>query len=58
MLKFLSILDREARGMLAMLDMNLSADNSITIEFFNWKSTPFEKTLLEIEEAVIKITSH
>ncbi len=58
MLKFLSIFDREAKGMLAMLDMNLSADNSKTMEVFNWKPIPFEKTLLETAVAVTKITSH
>ena len=58
MLKFLSIFDREAKGMLAMLDMNLSADNSKTMEVFNWKPIPFEKTLLETAVAVTKITSN
>jgi dihydroflavonol-4-reductase len=57
-LKLLSIFDREAKGMLAMLDMNLSADNSKTMEVFNWKPIPFEKTLLETAVAVTKITSH
>ena len=57
MLKLLSIFDREAKGMLAMLDMNLSADNSKTMEVFNWKPIPFEKTLLETAIAVKKITS-
>jgi dihydroflavonol-4-reductase len=56
MLKLLSIFDREAKGMLAMLDMNLSADNSKTMEVFNWKPIPFEKTLLETAVAVKKIT--
>jgi dihydroflavonol-4-reductase len=43
--------------MLAMLDMNLSADNSKTMEVFNWEPVPFEKTLIETAEAVEKITS-
>jgi dihydroflavonol-4-reductase len=57
MLKLLSIFDREAKGMLAMLDMNLSADNSKTMEVFNWEPVPFKKTLIETAEAVKKITS-
>ena len=57
MLKLLSIFDREAKGMLTMLDMELSADNSKTMEVFNWKPIPFEKTLLETAEAVKKIIS-
>jgi hypothetical protein len=44
--------------MLAMLDMNLSADNSKTMEVFNWKPIPFEKTLLETAVTVKKIISH
>jgi dihydroflavonol-4-reductase len=42
--------------MLAMLDMKLSADNSKTMEVFDWKPIPFEKTLLETAVAVKKIT--
>jgi hypothetical protein len=42
--------------MLAMLDMNLSADNSKTMEVFNWKPITFEKTLLETAVAIKKIT--
>lgn len=57
MLKLSSIFDREAKGMLAMLDMNLSADNSKTMEVFNWKPIPFEKTLLETAEAAKEIIS-
>ena len=57
MLKFLANFDREAKGMLTMLDMNLNADNSKTMEVFDWTPIPFEKTLLETAEAVKKITS-
>ena len=56
MLNLLSIFDREAKGMLAMLVMNLSADNSNTMEVCDWKPIPFEKTLLETAVAVKKIT--
>lgn len=56
-LKFLANFDREAKGMLTMLDMNLNADNSKTMEVFDWTPIPFEKTLLETAEAVKKITS-
>lgn len=57
MLKLLSLFDREAKGMLAMLGMNLSADNSKTMEVFDWEPIPFEKTLLETAVAVKEITS-
>ena len=57
MLKLLAVFDREAKGMLSMLNMNLSADNSKTMEVFDWKPIPFEKTLLETAVAVKDITS-
>ena len=57
MLKLLAIFDREAKGMLSMLNMNLSADNSKTMEVFNWKPIPFERTLSETAEAVKGISS-
>ena len=57
MLKLLSIFDREAKGMLAMLDVILSADNSKTMEVFNFKPIPIQKTLLETGIVVKKITS-
>ena len=58
MLKLLSIFDREAKGMLTMLDMNISADNSKTMEVFNWKPIPFETTLLDTAVVVQNITSN
>ena len=57
-LKLLSIFNREAKGILAMLDMNLRSDNSKTMEIFNWEPIPFEKTLLETALAFKNITSH
>ncbi len=56
-LKLLSIFDREAKGMLAMLGMNLKADNSKTMKVFDWKPIPFKKTLLDTAVAVKKIMS-
>lgn len=55
MLRFLANFDREAKGMLPMLDMHLSADNAKTLSVFDWQPIPFEKTLLETAEAVKKI---
>ena len=57
MLKLLAVFDREAKGMLSMLNLNLSADNSKTMEVFDWKPIPFEKTLLETAVAVKDIKS-
>ena len=58
MIKLMAIFNREAKGMLTMLGMDLSADNSKTMEVFNWKPIPFEKTVLETAVAVKKIISH
>jgi dihydroflavonol-4-reductase len=57
LLKILSVFDREAKGMLTMLGMNLSADNSKTMDVFDWKPIPFEKTVLDTAVAVKKIIS-
>ncbi len=39
--------DLEARGMLALLGMKMTADNSDTINTFTWTPIPFEKTIIE-----------
>ena len=57
LLKILSVFDREAKGMLTMLGMNLSADNSKTMDVFDWKPIPFEKTVLDTAKAIKKIIS-
>jgi dihydroflavonol-4-reductase len=58
MLKFLANFSREVKGTLAMLGMNLDADNSKTMEVFDWKPIPFEKTILETAVAVKKIMKY
>lgn len=58
LLKILSVFNREAKGMLTMLGMNLSADNSKTMDVFDWKPIPFEKTVLDTAKAVKKIIAH
>jgi len=50
--KFLSLFDREAKGMLALLGMKLTADNSSTIKTFKWRPMPFEKTVIETANAI------
>ena len=43
--------------MLTMLGMNLSADNSKTMDVFDWKPIPFEKTVLDTAVVIKKIIS-
>ncbi len=50
--KILSLFDREAQGMLALLGMEMTADNSNTIKTFKWKQIPFEKTVIETANAI------
>jgi len=44
--------DREAKGMLALLGINLSCDNAQTRELFNWAPIPFKQSVLESAAAV------
>lgn len=55
LLTILSIFDREAKGMLALVGMRLTADNSRTCEIFNWTPIPFKQSLLETASAIKKL---
>ena len=57
LLKLLAIFDREAEGMLGLLGMNLTADNSKTREIFDWKPISFETSIIETANAIKKIKS-
>ena len=54
MIKVMSILDREAKGLFGFLGSSVHADNSKTIEIFDWDPILFEKSILE-GESVVKI---
>ena len=53
MIKIMSILDREAKGLFGFLGSSVHADNSKSIEMFDWDPIPFEKFILE-SAAVVK----
>lgn len=55
LLRILAIFDREARGMLALVGMNLTADNSKTRDTFDWTPMPFRQSLIETAVAVQNI---
>jgi dihydroflavonol-4-reductase len=50
--RFLGLFDREAKGMVGLLDMNLSADNLKTRDMFNWTPMPIEQSILETARAI------
>ena len=52
LLRFMSFFDREAKGMLGILGMHLTADNSNTIKTFNWPPIPFEKSVIQTANAI------
>ena len=55
LLNIMALFDREAKGMLGILDMHLKADNSATIKTFKWSPIPFKKSLIDSAVAVKKI---
>jgi dihydroflavonol-4-reductase len=52
LLRFMSLFDREAKGMLGFLDMKVEADNSETRTLFDWTPIPLEQSVLESAAAV------
>ena len=44
--------DREAKGMIGLLGMNISADNFETRNLFNWMLIPFKQSVLETAAVV------
>jgi dihydroflavonol-4-reductase len=55
LLRIAAIFDREARGMLGYLDMDLTADTSATRQLFDWTPIPFTRTVLDSAAAVKRI---
>jgi dihydroflavonol-4-reductase len=56
LLRFVALFDREAKGMVGMLDMNLMADNAQTLSLFNWTPIEFKESVLDAAAAVQDIT--
>lgn len=52
LLRIMSLFDREAKGMVGMLGMNLHADNAQTRSLFNWTPRPFSESVLDAAAAV------
>ncbi|MBL4740858.1 MAG: aldehyde reductase [Sneathiella sp.] len=56
-LRFIALFDREAKGMLGFLGMNLGNDNSKTCQLFGWTPIPFKQTVRETGAAVKALQS-
>lgn len=52
MVKFMSLFDREMKGMLPFVDIQISADISSTKEVFNWEPINFENTIVETAKSI------
>lgn len=55
LLRFMSLFDNEAKGMVGLLGMNISADNSKTLELFDWAPRPFSESVLDAAKSIKKI---
>ncbi len=55
LLRVLSIFDREVKGMLNLLGMKLSCDNSETIKMFDWTPITFKQSVLDAATALKSI---
>ncbi|MBQ4890410.1 SDR family NAD(P)-dependent oxidoreductase [Shewanella sp. MMG014] len=55
LIRFMSLFDSEAKGMVGLLDMNIGADNSKARELFDWSPRPFSETVLDAAKSIIKI---
>jgi nucleoside-diphosphate-sugar epimerase len=56
LLRFMSLFNREAQGVVGMLGMDLNADNTQARSLFNWTPRPFEESVLDAAAAVKVIT--
>mgnify|MGYP000067756620 CR=1 FL=1 len=57
MLRLMAMFDREAKGMLGFLDVNIHADNSQTRTVFNWTPRSLRESALDSARAVKAISS-
>lgn len=55
LIKLMAIFDREAKGMIGLLDMNLSSNNSQTVTLLNWQPIPLKQTVLDTAVTLNKI---
>ncbi|OBT13875.1 NAD-dependent epimerase [Vibrio sp. UCD-FRSSP16_10] len=58
LLRFMALFDSEAKGMVGLLNINVRADNSKTLQLFDWSPRPFAETVLDAATAVTEITQN
>ena len=52
MIKLMSLIDREAKGMVPIVGNTVSSNNIETREIFDWEPIPFEKTILDCAKSI------
>jgi dihydroflavonol-4-reductase len=52
LLHFISLFDREAKGMVGFLGMKLEADNTSTRTLFDWRPIPLDQSVRETAAAI------
>lgn len=50
--RFMSLFNREVKGMLPFVDVHVTGDISSTKRIFKWQPTPFDKTLLDTAKSI------
>lgn len=58
LLKFAALFDREAKGMIGLLDMNLSADNRLTRHALEWTPMAFEQSVLDTAAKITELQAN
>jgi dihydroflavonol-4-reductase len=53
-IKLMSIVDRQARGMVPSLGRKAAFDNHATFEMLDWKPTPMETSIREMAAAIAR----
>jgi len=52
LLKLMSLVDREAKGMMPFIGKKATLDNSATLKVLNWKPTPMAHSFKEMAAAI------
>ena len=55
LIKFMALFDKEAKGMVPLLNKSVSCDNSATVAAFNWQPRPIKTTILDMAKTVQKV---
>ena len=54
-IKLLALFDKEAKGMVPLLNKSISCDNSSTVSAFNWTPESLETTIIDMAKSVQKV---